>query len=439
MEDRRQEIASRRADARREARKRPRSAGSGVLLPMAAFLAALLGPGPRVAGAASLDQKIPGLFGGTLTTTIDPGAQKDVQEVAIAERFRGLSASLAAARSQAPIPSASGAFRFAWDPELDTFVRHPQSLGSMFAERARTLGRRVFTLSFSYTRVDFDTLEGDNLNNLRASQAALSADYLAQLPPDDQAIFSDDILQTQLDLAFGFDLFYFTAAYGVTDNIDVSIALSVNRARMRGRALANILDPNQNGSAVFAADQPGVITDGSVPGCETPFICARDGFDDSAFGTGDLFLRAKWHFAETDWADFSTTGVLTLPTGNADDFLGYHDVTFTPWLVVSKSFNWFAPHVNLGYSLRSHKDVSQAMWIAGTDLLAAEWLTLSADFLGYHDDKRDGINDDVFQSALGFKIHPFGRFVLGGNFQLPLNRDGLRSDVIYSTQLEYTF
>lgn len=430
MEDRGQELV---------ARLQARSLGLPHSAAAACLLALLLGGAPRPAEGRPLDRNIPGLFGGSLSTTIDPTALKDTQQVGVAERFRGLSSSLAAARSQAPIPSASGAFRFAWDPDLDTFVRYPQGLGSMFAERATTLGRRVFTLSFSYTRVDFDTLDGDSLNRVRASQPALTPDYLAQLPPDDQVMFADDVLDTQLDLDFGFDLFYLTAAYGITDRIDASIALSINRARMKGRALANIVDPANNGTVYFAADQPGVITDGSVPGCELPFICAEDGFDDSAFGTGDLFLRLKWQFAETAWADLATAGILTLPTGNADDFLGYHDVTFTPWLILSKRFGWLAPHLNLGYAIRSGKDVSQAEWIAGTDLLAAEWLTLFADFLGYHDDKRDGVNDDILQSALGFKVNPFGDFVLGTSFQLPLNRQGLRADVIYSTQIEYTF
>jgi len=45
----------------------------------------------------------------------------------------------------------------------------------------------------------------------------------------------------------------------------------------------------------------------------------------------------------------------------------------------------------------------------------------------------------VIQSALGFKLNPFGQWVAAGNVQLPLNRDGLRADVIYSVQLEYAF
>ena len=131
--------------------------------------------------------------------------------------------------------------------------------------------------------------------------------------------------------------------------------------------------------------------------------------------------------------------MLTLPTGNADDFLGFHDPTFTPWLIASKTFGRVSPHVNLGYAIRSGQDVSQAQWIAGADVLTTRWLTLAVDFLGYHDDKRDGINDDVVQSAVGFKLNPLGGLVLSAGFQFPVNRDGLRADVIYTGQVEYNF
>ena len=416
------------------------------------------------AQAAPLDQLIPNLFGGTLSTSITPQASADVQKVGIASRFRGLSAALAASRSQAPIPSATGAFRFAWDDDLDTYVRSLQSLGPGLAERAQTLGRHVGTVSVSYTHIDFDTLEGDRLDQLSASQPALSAAFLAQLPPGDRLRAQDAVLLTRLNFAFGYDLLFFTGAFGITDSFDVSLSLSVNRAHMRAAAQAMILcrDPRGNlrpceqvhpgsapSGAFFTVNQKGAIVGGSGSVCGTDFRCAGDGFDQSAFGTGDLFLRSKWHFYDTTYADLALVGVLTLPTGNADDFLGFHDPTFTPWFVASKTFGPVEPHLNLGYAFRSGQDVSQAQWIAGADVQALHWLsvggkpldwmTLAGDFLGYHDDKRDGINDDVIQAAVGFKINPFGQFVLAGNFQFPVNRDGLRADVIYTGQVEYTF
>jgi hypothetical protein len=402
---------------------------------------------PDVTAARPLEQGVPGLFGGSLFTTVrrfgvDPTLVES-QRLRFASQFQGLSAALAAARSQAPIPSASGAFRFAWDPELDTFVRSTQSLGSAFAERAQTLGQHTGTLSVSYTRVSFDTLEGDPLNRLSFSQSAFSDDILMRLSPSDQALFGDDLIASQLDLSLSFNLFFLTAAYGITDDIDVSLALSMNEAHLRSTVVSQIQKPVGRRGRAFFLDESNRLsaTSGTLCGFPTQpnARCATDSFDDSAFGTGDLFLRAKWHFADTRLADLAVAGGLTLPTGNADDFLGFHDPTFTPWLIGSKTIGRVSPHVNLGYAFRSGADVSQAQWIAGADVLVTNWLTLATDFLGYHDDKRDGINDNIFQSAVGFKVNPFGKLVLGGSFQFPLNREGIRADVIYTGQIEYTF
>lgn len=396
--------------------------------------------------AEPLDRRIPGLFGGTLNTTIEHGIREG-QPLHFSEQFRNLSAALATARSQAPIPSASGAFVFKWDEELDTFVRSVQSLGPGLAERAQTLGAHTGTVSLSYTRIDFDTLEGKNLRRLTFTQPALSPTLVAQLPPSDQARFGSDQLQTRLDLQLSFDLFFLTAAYGLTDSIDVSLALAVNNAHMRATAQTLICRKDgvcasgaETGNTLFLTDAQGNLSGPSGRLCAPGDVrCATDAFDGSASGTGDIYLRGKWHFADTQYADLAVSGVLTLPTGNAADLLGFHDPTFTPWLIASKNLGRLAPHLNVGYAFRSGKDVSQAEWIAGADLLALKWLTLNADFLGFHDDKRDGVNDDVLQSAVGFKVNPIGQLVFAANFQFPLNRDGLRADVIYTGQVEYTF
>jgi hypothetical protein len=407
----------------------------------AALLAGWLLAGLGAAAAQPLDQRIPDLFGGLLNTTIKNRVEG--QPLQFSEQFRTLSAGLAAARSQAPIPSASGAFRFEWDNELDTFVRSLQSLGPGLAERAQTLGRHTATLGVSYTRVDFDTLEGQPLSALTFSQGALSktlVDHLGSL----DARFKDDLLRTQLNLGFNFDLLFLTAAYGITDAIDVSLALSINRAQMHATARTTIVNPDGSaGDVIFLTNFTNGMDKLAAPSgrlCEPGNLhCATDGFSATAVGTGDLFLRSKWHFADTEYADLAVAGVLTVPTGNADNFLGFHDPTFTPWLIASKTFDRVSPHLNLGYAFRSGADVSQAQWIAGADVRTFRWLTLAGDFLGYHDDKRDGVNDDVIQSAVGFKLNPFGQFVLAGTFQFPLNRDGLRADVIYTGQIEYTF
>jgi len=399
---------------------------------------------PIGARATPLEQVIPNLFGGSLSTTIDQSfSDVSKQQASVVQRFTNLSAQLAAARSQVPLPSSSGAFSYAWDSDVDSFVRFEQSLGAGFGERAQTLGRGRFNVGLSYQHVDFSTLAGDSLDNLVSIQPAFSKAYLAKLPTGDQAIFSDDLIQTNLSMQFTFDMFYLSAAYGLTDSIDVSLALAINHAHMDGSATAMTLDPKGNGGvssvAVFQEDQPGAIQNGTGPICGQPYRCARETFNESATGTGDVFLRAKWHVVDTWLADIALAEVLTLPTGNADELLGFHDPTFTPWFIASKNIGRVSPHVNLGYSFRSAQDVSQAQWIVGADVLTTRWLTLAGDFLGYHDDKRDGINDDVVQSAVGFKLNPWGGLVLNASFQFPINTDGIRADVIYTGQVEYNF
>jgi hypothetical protein len=241
-------------------------------------------------------------------------------------------------------------------------------------------------------------------------------------------------LTTALDFSLSLDQVFITAAYGITERVDLSLALSLNHIDMRADGQVTITDANGNRIGVlsdtFLPDQRCLVRRRS---------CATDGFDDAAFGTGDVFVRAKWHIHDTRVADLAAAAVLTLPTGNADELLGFHDPTFTPWLIASKDLRRFSPHLNVGYAFRSGDDVSQLVWIAGSDLRAFEWLIFAADFLGYHDDKRDGVNDDVIQAAVGFKLLPFPRTVLSGTFQFPVSTDGLRADVIYTVQLEYTF
>ncbi len=407
-----------------------------AFLVVAVYLAA-----PNSAAAKPLESKVRGLLGG-LATSIDPRGFGDPRN-ALPKDLQELSASLATFRSLAPVPSASGAFRFEWDEEVGTFNRLRKGPG--LADTAQTLGARFGTLSVSYSHIDFDSLDGSDLNDLDSDEPAFSDDYLAQLPCDDptdpgqcdRLRFDDDRLITRVNFQMSNDTVFLGGAYGVTDSIDVGVALSINYVKIRARARSVITDPEHDGPPAFEDDfATAHPCRGQSPDAPR---CVEDGFTDSASGAGDVYLRAKWRFLETAYADFAASGTLTIPTGNGDDLLGFHDPTFTPLLITSKNYGRFTPHINLGYAFRDGKDVSQALWIAGTDFQVIDRVIVAADFLGFHDDKRDNINDDVLQSAIGLKLNLFGSAVVSANFQFPLNDDGLRANVIYTGQVEYTF
>lgn len=410
------------------------------LLPALAVLAAAIVTAPPGAHAGSLEGRINGLFGG-LATSITPRGVGDSRS-ALPEGLREISSSLATFRALAPIPSATGAFRFEWDPETATFNRMRKGPG--LADTAQTLGEKFGTIGVTYTRIDFDTLGGESLDHLNFNQPAFSSSFLNGLPCDDPSDpeqcdrlrLADDVLQTKLRIRFALDQWVIGAAYGLTDDIDVSAALSFGHADMKVRGTARLRDHNGDSDPSFEANFASTHPCQSNPSDRQ---CVQDGFHETAVGTGDLYIRGKWRFWETSWADLAASGTFTVPTGNADDFLGYHDGTLTTLLIASKDYPYFSPHLNLGYALRDGRDVSQALWIAGSDLRFFDRLIFAVDFLGFHDDNRDGVNDDVLQSAVGFKLNLFGSAVLSGNFQFPLNRDGLRADVIYTAQMEYTF
>lgn len=390
------------------------------------------------AAAASLESHVDGLLGG-LATSISPVGVGDPRP-ALPAGFQELSASLATFRSLAPVPSATGAFRFAWDPEVGTF--HRMRKGPGLADTAQTLGHRFGTASFAYTHIDFDTLGGSSLDRVTSVQPAFSGSFLDRLPCDDPSDpqqcdrlrFADDLLATDLAFSLRLDQFVLGAAYGVSDTIDVSVAVSLNRIAMRARAQARLVDPNEDGPPSFAA-----AFAEAHPCDPEDRLCTQDAFSASKFGTGDVYLRTKWRFHAGAWVDLAVSGTLTVPTGNAGDFLGFHKPTFTPMFIASKDLPRVSPRLNLGYAIRDGDDVGQAIWIVGTDVRLVERALLAIDFLGFHDDKRDGINDDVLQSALGLKVNIFRSAVASASFQFPLNRDGLRADVIYTGQLEWTF
>jgi hypothetical protein len=373
------------------------------------------------------------MFGGTLSTFVDPRAGRDAQRPRIVDRFAGLNAAVASARSQLPVPSASGAFRYTWDDGSDAYHREPLALGSVFGERATTLGRHAVALGAFYSHVEFDTFDGDPLADLESVQPAISPEALARLPLADRMRAEDDVLQTRLDTALRYDLIFLTAAYGLTDSVDASVALSINRAEMSVRGAAAIEDRDGDGGAFFTVDQTGVVTGGSGA-CSVDFRCVRDAYDDTAVGLGDVYLRTKWHLPGQRHFDLAAATTVTIPTGSDDELLGFEGPTLTPMAIASAQFGRVSPHLNLGYAIRSDEDGSELQWVAGADIRLASRATASFDALGFHGSR--GV--DIVQSAIGLRVNPFADAVLGAALQLPLNRDGLRADWIYTVELQWT-
>jgi hypothetical protein len=61
------------------------------------------------------------------------------------------------------------------------------------------------------------------------------------------------------------------------------------------------------------------------------------------------------------------------------------------------------------------------------------------DVLGKDKPNGDGVGDHTLTDSFGDKWNPFKQFVMFLNFQVPLNEQGLRSNLITTVGAEYTF
>src|SRR6185295_2943733 len=116
-----------------------------------------------------------------------------------------------------------------------------------------------------------------------------------------------------LNLALNVDLsvtaFLFT--YGVTDRIDVGVALPIVSTSLRGSSAAQI---NPFGPP------PAVHFFGGTP--DNPVLSASRTIDGSAVGLGDVAVRAKVGLRETQNSGFALLGEARFGTGSPDDLLG---------------------------------------------------------------------------------------------------------------------
>ena len=85
---------------------------------------------------------------------------------AIAPAF---SAAVAQAVTQeVPLASVAPAFTYRYNPAFSTFERSSGVPGPLFSERAPTLGKGQLNFSVGYSFVDFNELNGTDLDNLRS-------------------------------------------------------------------------------------------------------------------------------------------------------------------------------------------------------------------------------------------------------------------------------
>ncbi len=333
------------------------------------------------------------------------------------------------------------------------------SFGPIFAERAQTVGRGRFNVGMNYSRVGFRRIRGVPLSDVRMTFLHQNVDF----PNCDIAFggdcslygipqFEHDQIQLNLDLDMDAEIFAFFASVGVTDWLDLSLAVPVIRFTLDGTSVARITPTT--GVPVFH------FFGGTA---EAPVLEARSTTHGKAAGIGDIAGRVKMRLSRGPGLDVSALAEIRAPTGSTEDFLGTGTTTARALLITSGTFGAFSPHLNAGYAYRGGKLEQNSIELAaGFDHWLADWATLAADLLGslklgkpritfpetvafeapYREEIRltniPDRSDDILDGSLGFKLRTGSGIVLVANALVPLNDGGLRGGVIPTIGVEYS-
>lgn len=400
-----------------------------VVLVVGAFATSM---SPSTASGKLIDL-IPGLYGGEgIFLATDPAADHTAHfSIASAASINRLNEQIAAEVGGFPFSSSVGGFTFALEPVLGTFVRTTDTLGPLFAERAPTLGRGKFNFNLSYTFFKYHTFDGEDLDDLEVV-ARHDPDIIGF--PDEREQFETDMVRLILDIDIEVAILALAVTYGITDRLDVGILVPFVHVDMHVKSVARIETSPDN--TLF----PGVH---SFPGGVDRLV---DEASDEATGLGDIVLRAKYHVLKSRVADVAAAVLAKLETGDEDNFLGTGDTTVRPFVIVSRTFFdvvfpglSLTPHLNLGYELNVDDSQQNALeYVLGFDV-GVERFAVAGEMIGTHQVDGDGIGDDLLNASVGFKWNPVQLFIVSANVQFPLNDDGLRSNIITTFGVEYSF
>ena len=337
-------------------------------------------------------------------------------------------------------------------------VATSRSFGPIFAERAQTIGRGRLNAGLNYSRIRFRDIRGIALNDVRLNFVHQNSDFegcdaifggdctLYGVPQ-----FENDLMSLSLDLSFDADVFALFGTFGITDWLDLSLAIPLIDMSMRGTSVVTMTPSTDPAFHFFGGTQA------------DPELQAESQAFADATGIGDIAGRLKALVASGEnWG----LGLLVegrAPTGNEEDFLGTGEWSAGGLAIVSGTFSDFSPHANVGYQYRAGEfDQDIVKVIAGFDHRLAGWATLAADFLGAFPVGEQKLTfpelveyeapfvrsveatnipntrDNLLDASLGFKFQTKGGLIIITNVLVPLNSGGLRAAWIPTLGIEYT-
>jgi hypothetical protein len=370
--------------------------------------------------------------------------------------FTQFNTALASQIVNVPLPSPASGFTYEFDPTLGVFTRTTQSFGPILAERWETIGGKKFTFGFTFQHFTFDTVEGLDLDNIPAV-----------FTHDDFQLRGgrEDVITTVNSISSTVNQFTTFLTYGVTDRLDVSIAIPIVSNDLTVLSDATVRRIGTNDPQIhFFREQDGDL------GNRRLFTAFG-----SASGLGDITVRIKGAVAGRGGGNGLSLALdLRIPTGDEEDLLGSGASGVAPFLIWSATAGAFSPHVNVGYRWNGESILAgdpvtgeagdlpdQAFYTVGADFALGSRFTFAIDLLGQYliDSPRVRVEEfvaldgrSVFQTlafkedsfnelsgAVGFKLNVVENLLVDFNLLFNIDNNGLRDKVTPLIGLEYAF
>ncbi len=372
-----------------------------------------------------------------------------------------ITGAISASIGSVPIGATSSGVTFRFEAGVP--VKTSTSSGPIFAERAQTLGRGRGLVGIGRSSFNFSTLRGVPLNSIDLIFTHENVDFEGC---DEQhggdcsrmglPALENEIMPFRLNLDLDVTVTTFYATYGITDKLDIGVVVPIISTELRGESFAQMIPFGGPTAAHFFDGTP-----------EDPELSATRSVSGSAWGVGDVAVRTRIGLRESASNSISLLGEARFATGSTDDLLGSGGFSARGLAVLSGRVNDFSPHLNLGYvhhageSQRLRNDAVIAT--VGFDHLISERVTIAADVVSelqvgssklglpgpvtidvpFHrvvqPTSIPDMRDDLVSGSLGFKLTLPNQFTAVMNGLVPLNRGGMRANLILTAGLELNF
>ncbi len=385
-----------------------------------------------------------------------------VSQASAQSTLRQINAGIAAQLSTFPVGSSAGGFTYTFDEGLGVYNRTTQSFGPIFAVRPLTAGKGKFSLAVNYQHGTWDRIDGFDLGGGELPLYLVHEDTNRD-GSSLNLFFEGDIIESQLAIDLKTDTTVLQANYGISERLDVSVAVPFQRVDLSASITATV----DNIATVTAPAPIHLFTDGTPS-----HVYLESG---SASGIGDVLVRGKWNFYRGSGASAALGTDVRLPTGDESELLGAGATQLKLYGVVGGAPGRFSPRASFGYTFSSGGSEftgdlpDELYYSAGFDLAVHPRVTIAADFVGrtlldanelvqgtqtYQFTRRldstvrsverpvlttQQTNLGLYLGSVGIKINPVGRLLLVGNVLLAIGDGGLQDTVTPVFGIDYSF